>query len=126
MPDTAVELMQVEVGYSATPRTTEIMQAHLPKGATVRDALKACGLWARMADAPAATSARADGWKGLRLAVFGAQVTLDAVLTNGDRLDCCRPLRVDPKLARRERFNQQGARRSGLFAKRRSGSASGY
>ncbi len=119
-------MMDIEIGFSAAPRTTEIIQVRLPKGATVRDALQACGLWARMANVNAKPSTRADDWQGLRLAVFGAQVTLDALLANGDRLDCCRPLRVDPKLARRERFNQQGARRSGLFAKRRPGSVSGY
>jgi len=37
-----------------------------------------------------------------------------------------RPLRVDPKLARRERFGRQGARSAGLFAKRRPGSKPGY
>ena len=65
-------------------------------------------------------------WRGLSMAVFGRKLTLDSELFDGDRLDCCRPLRVDPKLARRERFNQQGSRRSGLFAKRREGSVAGY
>jgi sulfur carrier protein len=37
-----------------------------------------------------------------------------------------RPLKVDPKLARRERFNRQGAGTTGLFAKRRAGAKSGY
>jgi len=37
-----------------------------------------------------------------------------------------RPLRVDPKLARRERFGQQGARAAGLFARRRPGAKPGY
>ena len=71
---------------------------------------------------------QADGrsWRGLSLAVFGRKLTLDSELFDGDRLDCCRPLRVDPKLARRERFNQQGSRRSGLFARRREGSVAGY
>jgi putative ubiquitin-RnfH superfamily antitoxin RatB of RatAB toxin-antitoxin module len=65
-------------------------------------------------------------WHGLSLAVFGRKLTLDSELFDGDRLDLCRPLRVDPKLARRERFNQQGSRRSGLFARRREGSVAGY
>jgi hypothetical protein len=37
-----------------------------------------------------------------------------------------RPLRVDPKVARRERFKKQGARTAGLFASRRSNAKSGY
>ncbi|EXU78428.1 hypothetical protein AX13_16930, partial [Comamonas aquatica DA1877] len=36
------------------------------------------------------------------------------------------PLKVDPKVARRERFAQQGARGAGLFASRRPNSKSGY
>jgi hypothetical protein len=33
---------------------------------------------------------------------------------------------VDPKVARRERFKKQGARGTGLFAKRRKGGKAGY
>jgi hypothetical protein len=42
-------------------------------------------------------------------------------LQEGDRLEVLRPLRVDPKVARRERFQRQGAKTAGLFAKRRTG-----
>ena len=48
------------------------------------------------------------------------------VLREGDRVEVLRELRVDPKVARRERFNQQGARSTGLFARRRPGAKSGY
>jgi putative ubiquitin-RnfH superfamily antitoxin RatB of RatAB toxin-antitoxin module len=37
-----------------------------------------------------------------------------------------RPLRVDPKVARRERFVKQGARTAGLFVKKRPGAKAGY
>ena len=37
-----------------------------------------------------------------------------------------RPLKVDPKVARRQRFKRQGKGRTGLFANRKSGSAAGY
>jgi hypothetical protein len=37
-----------------------------------------------------------------------------------------RPLLVDPKVARRERFRRQGARNTGLFAQRRPGAKPGY
>ncbi len=43
-----------------------------------------------------------------------------------DRLEIYRPLTVDPKVARRERFSRQGARTTGLFARRRAGGKSGY
>ena len=35
-------------------------------------------------------------------------------------------LRVDPKVARRERFNDQGAKSAGLFTKKRPGAKAGY
>jgi len=43
-----------------------------------------------------------------------------------DRLELYRPLLVDPKEARRARFEAQGARSVGLFARRRPGAKAGY
>ncbi len=45
----------------------------------------------------------------------GVHARLDTVLTSGDRVELYRALTVDPKVARRERFAQQGARGAGLF-----------
>ena len=45
---------------------------------------------------------------------------------DGDRIEIYRELRVDPMVARRERFQKQGARSAGLFAKRRPGAKPGY
>ena len=39
-------------------------------------------------------------------------------LRDQDRVEVYRPLRVDPKLARRERFARQGKRTAGLFARK--------
>jgi sulfur carrier protein len=47
-------------------------------------------------------------------------------LQDGDRLEWLRPLQVDPKVARRERFKRQGAKTAGLFAQRRQGAKAGY
>ncbi|MEO5606317.1 MAG: RnfH family protein, partial [Polaromonas sp.] len=47
------------------------------------------------------------------------------LLQDADRIEIYRELRVDPKVARRERFNQQGAKRAGLFAKS-PGAKAGY
>jgi putative ubiquitin-RnfH superfamily antitoxin RatB of RatAB toxin-antitoxin module len=58
--------------------------------------------------------------------VWGRKAPLDRPLEERDRIELWRPLRVDPKLARRERFGQQGARSAGLFAKRRPGGKAGY
>ncbi len=82
----------------------------LPRGATLADALKACGL----------TSG--DGACG----IWGRVVAPDQILQHGDRVELYRPLVVDPKVARRERFARQGARSTGLFAQRRPGAKAGY
>jgi uncharacterized protein len=48
------------------------------------------------------------------------------VLGDRDRVEIYRPLQVDPKMARRERFRRQGARAAGLFARKREGGKPGY
>jgi putative ubiquitin-RnfH superfamily antitoxin RatB of RatAB toxin-antitoxin module len=58
--------------------------------------------------------------------VWGRKVPLSHVLKDGDRLEIYRALKVDPKLARKQRFNRQGKGRTGLFAKRREGAVPGY
>lgn len=60
------------------------------------------------------------------LGIWGRRVALSDVLKDGDRLELYRALRVDPKVARRQRFKRQGAKRSGLFAQRRPGAVPGY
>lgn len=65
-------------------------------------------------------------WHALQPGVWGRVVTWDSRLKDGDRLELCRDLLVDPKVARRERFARQGARGTGLFAKRRAGAKAGY
>ena len=61
-----------------------------------------------------------------QVGVWGRRQSLTHALREGDRVEIWRPLRVDPKLARRERFGQQGARTAGLFAQRRPGAKQGY
>ena len=58
--------------------------------------------------------------------IWGSEVGWDQALKDGDRVELCRPLTVDPKVARRERFQRQGARGTGLFANRRKGGKAGY
>jgi sulfur carrier protein len=58
--------------------------------------------------------------------IWGRLAKTTDMLRQGDRIECYRPLLVDPKVARRKRFKRQGAKRSGLFAQRRPGSVPGY
>ena len=96
-----------------SPRSREVIERtlSLPVGSTARQAVEAC-----------AVSLTAE----LALSVWGRKVAPGHVLRDGDRLEVTRALLVDPKVARRERFQKQGVGRAGLFAKRRPGAKAGY
>lgn len=110
--------MRVIVCWSPAPRQVLEWPLDVPAGATVADAVRASGF------AAAAGAARepAEG----ELGVWGRRCTPQQALREGDRVEIYRPLRVDPKVARRERFQRQGARAAGLFAQRRPGGKPGY
>ncbi len=108
----------VTVVYSSQARKVEEKTLTLEEGSTVEQALAASGfvLPTPAQDVPL-------GGQG----VWGKKVGLTHVLRDQDRLEIYRPLTVDPKVARRERFAGQGAKKAaGLFAKRRSGAKAGY
>ena len=77
--------MKVEV-VLARPGAAEVSSLELPPGATVRDALAACGFREKQA-----------------VGIFGRRVALDHKLAAGDRVEIYRPLAIDPKEARRRR-----------------------
>lgn len=62
----------------------------------------------------------------MRLGVWGQKVDASYVLQPDDRLEVYRHLQVDPKVARRQRFKQQGSKGAGLFAGTRVGGKAGY
>ena len=62
----------------------------------------------------------------LNAGIWGKHFSLNHKLKDNDRVEIYRPLRVDPKVARRERFTSQGAKRAGLFANKRAGAKAGY
>lgn len=110
----------VEFVWSEGPRSVHILELRLPLGSTVGDALVEQTLMQRLS-ASAGLSVVHGG-----VSIWGRSVTPLDVLKQGDRLELCRPLRVDPKTARRERFRSQGARSAGLFKSRRPGAKAGY
>jgi len=110
-------LMQVLVAYSSAPQQVAEYAVALPAGAKLADALAAAGL---VAECAACASGE------LQAGIWGRAASLQKLLHDGDRVEIYRKLRVDPKVARRERFASQGARGAGLFAKRRAGSKAGY
>ncbi|MEY4652780.1 MAG: hypothetical protein RI884_1361 [Pseudomonadota bacterium] len=106
----ALGSLRVTVAYSPGPRQVLQWEVTLEPGATVRDALARCGLFEAFAALGAQTS--------LPLAVWGRAVQPTQALRDQDRVEVLRPLLVDPKVARRERFVKQGMRAAGLFARK--------
>lgn len=115
------EPIAVTVCFSPAPRQVCELGLQLPVGASLRQAL--------------AQAVQQPGWPAdwpearcltLTPGLWSRKAGWDTVLREGDRVEFYRALRVDPKVARRERFDRQGARRAGLFAKKRPGAASGY
>jgi putative ubiquitin-RnfH superfamily antitoxin RatB of RatAB toxin-antitoxin module len=111
---------QVVVVYSPQARQVHEFPLILPFSSKVSDALVACET---LPSFPIHVLSESDAWT---LGVWGKPVTEDYVLHDGDRLELYRSLKVDPKVARRERFQQQGTRAAGLFATRRKGAKPGY
>lgn len=107
--------LKIVVAYAPSARQVHELALELPLGATVAQALAASGFVERYPELRAAP-----------LGVWGRKATAEQTLRSGDRVEVYRPLRVDPKVARRERFAKQGAGTAGLFAKRRAGAKAGY
>ena len=101
--------LQVTVAYSPGPRRVDQWGVTLPDGATVAEALAHSGLFEAY---PALRG------QSLMLAVWGRTAALTQPLRKQDRVEVLRPLLVDPKVARRERFVRQGTRGAGLFAQK--------
>lgn len=114
-------LLNVTVCLSPGPRTVLEWPLQVPAGCTVQQAFK---LAAQMPQWPSALSSQA--WQSWTPGLWNHKCNWDRQVRDGDRLELYRPLRVDPKVARRERFSSQGKKRAGLFAKRRPGAAAGY
>jgi putative ubiquitin-RnfH superfamily antitoxin RatB of RatAB toxin-antitoxin module len=102
-----------------SPAQREVVQASvaLPEGSTVLQALLAVGWRERF---------HLDQLEDMGLGIWNRGVTLKTMLKDQDRVEVYRPLKVDPKRARRERFSNQGAKTPGLFARRRAGAKPGY
>lgn len=107
--------LSITVVVSAAPGVVREWILQVAEGATVADALRAS---AEIIGAPQVGQAICGVW--------GRVVEPGQQLRDNDRVEVYRPLTVDPKVARRERFARQGARTTGLFASRRPGGKAGY
>ena len=104
----AEALVRVCVAFSPAPRDVREWHVHVAAGSTVSDAIAA---------SPLRTEFPAMEQSAMTLGVWGRKAAPGQVLRDGDRVEIYRPLQVDPKVARRERFRRQGARAAGLFAR---------
>jgi putative ubiquitin-RnfH superfamily antitoxin RatB of RatAB toxin-antitoxin module len=90
--------ISVEVVYCPTPGPGDCdrVTVSLPVGATLAQALTASGVLQR------------NGLEieGLRVGVWTKLRALDTVLVERDRVEIYRPLKVDPKEARRQRYQR--------------------
>lgn len=104
---TSARTVRVTVVQCVAARQVVERLVVLPEGASAQDALRAAGI--EDAEKPAPL-----------IGIWGKACLLTQPLQDGDRLEIYRPLLVDPKVARRERFAQQGSRGAGLFAHTRT------
>jgi putative ubiquitin-RnfH superfamily antitoxin RatB of RatAB toxin-antitoxin module len=95
-----VELL-VTVVYCA-PGVEDIVQVRLPAGATVSDAIDASGLLARRTELGAVPD----------VGIWGRPCSLKEAVNDADRVELYRPLKVDPKEARRVRARVRRKRAS--------------
>lgn len=110
-------MIRITLIHSPAPRDVHELPIDVPEGCTLAQALALSGWTQRFRDLNSAA---------MSTGIWGRKATGETVLREGDRVEIYRGLRVDPKVARRERFVGQGARTAGLFAQRRPNSKSGY
>ena len=110
-------VLRLTVVYSPAPRQVTECTVELPFACTASQSLpwlaKALGLPLKRL-------------QQLDFGVWAKRVAANYVLQTTDRIEIYRPLTVDPKVARRERFVRQGAKTAGLFSKLREGAKAGY
>lgn len=91
--------LRIELLWSPSPGGMLQQRVVLPAGTTLGQALLASG-WFEEAEVTSA----------LRTGIWGKQRPLDTPLRDGDRVEVYRPLTVDPKEARRQRYQAAGQR----------------
>ena len=97
--------LRISVVFSPRAGEVDEVQLMLPPGATVADALQASGMPSRHPQFDLAA---------LPVGIWGAFCERSDVLRDQDRVELYRPLRVDPKEARRQRHQvQRGLKRTG-------------
>jgi putative ubiquitin-RnfH superfamily antitoxin RatB of RatAB toxin-antitoxin module len=97
-------LLVVELVYALADGQA-LCSVTLPRGSTIQDALERSGIIRLFPDVD---------FSACRVGVFGKVRSRDTLLSDGDRVEIYRPLRAEPKEARRVRMRQRGPRRDGI------------
>jgi putative ubiquitin-RnfH superfamily antitoxin RatB of RatAB toxin-antitoxin module len=121
----AEQLVSVSLCWSLVPRHVQEIQLQVPAGTTVQDVLEQ-GVAQCLQDEASSDSPSLSSLQFQQPGIWGKKVPWTQLVQADDRIELYRPLKVDPKVARRQRFKRQGKGRTGLFANRKSGSAAGY
>lgn len=95
-------MVSIELVY-ALPDEQAVVCLKLPEGSTARQALVLSGLLEQYPEIDIEQQA---------LGVFSKKVNLDYRLQAGDRLEIYRPLKIDPKVARRLRERKKKRNKS--------------
>jgi len=85
------ERIRVSVVY-ADPQRQLVREIEIASDATVGEAVRLSGILDELV-----------GFEPAALGIFGDKVARDAHLRDGDRVELYRPLKIDPKEARRKR-----------------------
>ncbi len=94
--------MDIEVVYALQDDQT-VFELTMTEGATVQDALQACGLLDKSYSDSSLNIIPGQTPVG----IFGEKVTYQELLRDGDRVEVYRPLQIDPMQARRARAQAQ-------------------
>ena len=117
--------IQITLCWSLAPRHVQEQSLRVPEGCTVKMALDlAVAQW--LSSQPSVDATTLSSLQFQQAGIWGQKVPWTQLVQADDRIELYRPLKVDPKVARRQRFKRQGKGRTGLFANRKSGSAAGY
>lgn len=100
--------MKVDVIYCSRPHHIDLVTLDMPEGSTAAQALAQSGLLQRHALA----------LEVVRIGVWGKLRDADTLLRERDRIEIYRPLLVDPKEARRQRYQQHKATVAARAAKK--------
>ncbi len=110
VPADITAMMKITVAYSPSARELDVVELKLPLGSTAAQAIANSGVTARHAGIDLAVQ---------KIGVWGHLCAPDQVLRDQDRVEIYRPLLVDPKEARRQRYQRDKVKATGTSSRRR-------